>query len=288
MRAPLIALFFICIFMVTNLNAQKITVATYNLRYSIEENFKKDSARGEDWVSRGPVAAAQIRYHELEIFGTQECLLHQLEDLVEWLPEYTYIGVGRDDGKKAGEHAAIFYNKDRFKVVESGDFWLSETPDKPSKGWDATCCNRLCSWALFEEQQSGKRFYVFNAHYDHQGVKARVESSKLVLKRIDEVAGDRPVIFMGDLNGDDESEWYNFLEASDKLQDSFNMVDDPYAVNGSYNGFGRRTDSKRIIDHVFVSEHFEAAKWGILTDTFHGRFPSDHFPVVVDLVLKDN
>lgn len=288
MRAPLTALFFICMLMVTNLIAQKITVATYNLRYSIEGNFKRDSARGEDWVSRGPVAAAQIRYHEFEIFGTQECLLHQLEDLVEWLPGYTYIGVGRDDGKQTGEHAAIFYKRDRFKVIESGDFWLSETPDKPSKGWDATCCNRLCSWALFEEQQSGKRFYVFNAHYDHQGVKARVESSKLVLKRIDEIAGDHPVIFMGDLNGDHESEWYNFLETSEELQDTFNMVDDPYAVNGSYNGFGRRTESKRIIDHVFVSKHFEAAKWGILTDTFHGRFPSDHFPVVVDLILKGN
>jgi endonuclease/exonuclease/phosphatase family metal-dependent hydrolase len=286
MKILVTSIFTVGLFALGNLYAQQMTIATYNLRYSIEENYKRDSARGEDWVSRGPVAAAQIRFHEFEIFGTQECLLHQLEDLVEWLPGYKYIGVGRDDGKQDGEHAAIFYNTNRFRVIDKGDFWLSETPGKPSKGWDATCCNRLCSWALFEDMPTGSRFYVFNAHFDHQGVKARVESSKLVLQKIDEIAGDKPAIFMGDLNGDHDSEWYQLLAASDKLDDTFTQVDDAYAVNGSFNGFGLRTESNSIIDHVFVSRQFEAQKWGVLTDTFHGRFPSDHFPVVVKLILK--
>lgn len=286
MKVLLTSILFVSMFAFHNLYAQEITLATYNLRYSIEENYKRDSARGEDWVRRGPAAAALIRFHNFEIFGTQECLLHQLEDLVKWLPGYKYVGVGRDDGKQAGEHSAIFYNTNRFIVIEHGDFWLSETPDKPSKGWDATCCNRLCSWALFEDQQTGRRFYVFNAHFDHQGVKARNESSKLVLQKIDEIAGDQPVIFMGDLNGDHQCTWYRRLEASDQLNDTFLQVDDPYAVSGSFNGFGSSTESNNIIDHVFISKHFKTQKWGILTDTYHGKFPSDHFPVMVRVDLE--
>jgi endonuclease/exonuclease/phosphatase family metal-dependent hydrolase len=210
-------------------------------------------------------------------------MLHQLEDIESWVPGYAYVGVGRDDGEKGGEHAAIFYKTSRFKVMDKGDFWLSETPDQPSKGWDATCCNRLCSWALFEDLKSGKQFFVFNAHFDHQGIEARKESSKLILTRISEIAGDKPVIFMGDLNGDHKSEWYLTVENSNLFKDTFSLVDDPYKQNGSFNGFGRRTESKSIIDHIFVSQHFKVSKWGIITDTYHGKFPSDHFPVAVNL-----
>jgi len=267
--------------------AQELTVATFNLRYSIEKNYKSDSVKGEDWVRRGPVAAALIRFHEFEIFGTQEGLLHQLEDLLAWLPGYKYVGVGRDDGKKAGEHTAIFYKTEKFKVLDHGDFWLSETPEKPSMGWDGTCCHRMCTWIQFEELESGKKFYFFNTHFDHQAVVARKESSKLILQKIDDIAGDNPVIFMGDLNGDHKSDWYKYLETSKKLQDTFNQAEDPYAVNGSFNGFGRRTESKSIIDHVFVTNHFKTEKWGILTDTYHGKFPSDHFPVMVELKIAN-
>ena len=267
--------------------AQELTVATFNLRYSIEKNYKSDSVKGEDWVRRGPVAAALIRFHEFEIFGTQEGLLHQLEDLLAWLPGYKYVGVGRDDGKKAGEHTAIFYKTEKFKVLDHGDFWLSETPEKPSMGWDGTCCHRMCTWIQFEDLESGKKFYFFNTHFDHQAVVARKESSKLILQKIDDIAGDNPVIFMGDLNGDHKSDWYKSLETSKKLQDTFNQAEDPYAVNGSFNGFGRRTGSKSIIDHVFVTKHFKTEKWGILTDTYHGKFPSDHFPIKVKMTISN-
>lgn len=268
------------------IHAQELTVATFNLRYSIEKNHKFDSTKGEDWQRRGPVAAALTRFHEFEIFGVQEALLHQLEDFSIWLPGYKYVGVGRDDGKKEGEHTAVFYQTARFRVLDHGDFWLSETPEKPSMGWDGTCCHRMCTWVHFEDMQSGKKFYFFNTHFDHQAVVARKESAKLILSKINEIAEDKPVIFMGDLNGDHNSDWYKSLEESDLLSDTYKQVEDPYAVNGSFNGFGRRTSSKSIIDHVFVTKHFQTTKWGILTDTYHGKFPSDHFPVMVKLKVN--
>lgn len=270
-------------FVIGTLQAQQLTIATYNLRYSIEKNHKFDSINGEDWQRRGPVAAALIRFHEFEIFGTQEVLLHQIEDLTAWLPGYNYVGVGRDDGEKEGEHTAVFYKTDRFKVLDHGDFWLSETPDTPSMGWDGTCCHRMCTWVHFEDKASGKHFYFFNTHFDHQALVARKESSKLILAKIKDIAGDDPVILMGDLNGDHKSEWYKTLADSPTLVDTYTQADDTYAVNGSFNGFGKRTSSKSVIDHVFTSKHFNTEKWGILTDTYHGKFPSDHFPVVVKL-----
>lgn len=273
-------------YMTNTTHAQELTVATFNIRYSIEKNHKFDSTRGEDWQRRGPVAAALIRFHEFEIFGVQEALLHQLEDLSTWLPGYNYAGVGRDDGKQEGEHTAVFYQKEKFKVLDHGDFWLSETPQKPSMGWDGTCCHRMCTWVHFEDLESGKLFYFFNTHFDHQAVVARKESAKLILSKINEIAGDSPVIFMGDLNGDHQSDWYKTLESSSILEDTYLQAEAPYAVNGSFNGFGKRTESKSIIDHVFVTKQFETLKWGILTDTYHGKFPSDHFPVMVKLKLN--
>ena len=265
------------------IEAQQLTVATYNLRYSIEKNYLNDSVIGVDWKRRGPVVAALVRFHEFGIFGTQEGLLHQLEDLSAWLPNYQYVGVGRDDGKKEGEHTAIFYKTAKFKVLAHGDFWLSETPEKPSMGWDGTCCYRMCTWVHFENLDSGEKFYFFNTHFDHQAVVARKESSKLILQKIEKIAGDNPVILMGDLNGDHESEWYKSLADSEILNDTYYQVEEPYANNGSFNGFGKRTSSKSIIDHIFTSKHFETTNWGILTDTYHGKFPSDHFPVMVKL-----
>jgi len=266
--------------------AQSFKVATYNIRYSIENNYKSDSIKGEDWKRRGPAVAALIAYHDFEIFGIQEGLQHQLADLLEWLPEYEYQGVGRDDGKSGGEHSAVFYNASKYKVLKTGNFWLSETPDKPSMGWDGTCCHRMCTWVHFEDVSSRKRFYVFNTHFDHQAVVARKESAKLIISKINEIAGSNPAVLTGDFNGGHDSEWYQTLKQSDLLSDTYHQVDQPYALNGSFNGFGGRTESKNIIDHVFVTKHFKTLKWGLLTDTYHGKFPSDHFPIVVELMLE--
>lgn len=129
-----------------------LVIATYNLRY----NTPNDGVNA--WPNRKEFVKALIGFHEFDIFGTQEGLRGQLDDIAE-MKDFAFIGKGRDDGDKAGEHSAIFYKKSRFKVLKSGDFWLSETPDKPGKGWDATCCNRICSWAKFQDLTTRKSFH---------------------------------------------------------------------------------------------------------------------------------
>nr|MBI1232359.1 endonuclease [Cytophagales bacterium] len=144
-------------------------VASYNLRM----DTPSDSLNA--WPHRKENVKALIQYHDFDIIGTHEGFIHQIKGLLE-IPSFAYIGAGRDDGKEAGEHSAIVYNTERFEVIDSGNFWLSEPPEKPGKGWDATCCNRIASWGKFLDKVSNTEFYVFNAHFDHQGVLARRES----------------------------------------------------------------------------------------------------------------
>lgn len=262
--------------------AQVFIIGTYNLR------FDNPGDTGNLWVNRAPVVASLIRFHEFEVLGTQEGLKSQLDDLQKALPEYAYYGAGRNDGKDAGEHSAIFYKKDKFRLLGKGDFWLSETPDKPGLGWDATCCNRICSWVYLQDIASKKKFYFFNAHFDHQGAKARAESSKLILQKIKQIAGSNPAVFTGDLNGAHDSEPYQILKNSGWLKDSYDQVKIPYANNASFNGFGSQKSLSldEIIDHIFITQQFQAKKWGILTDTYRGKFPSDHCPVLSVVELK--
>jgi endonuclease/exonuclease/phosphatase family metal-dependent hydrolase len=260
------------------LNAQSFNVATFNIRY----DNPRDS--GNLWVDRAPVVSSLIRFHDFDIFGVQEALKNQLDDISTALPHFSRYGVGRNDGKDGGEHSTIFYKKDKFTLLKSGDFWLSQTPDKPGLGWDATCCNRICSWVYLEIKESGKKFYFFNVHFDHQGIVARKESAKLIIQKIKEIAGSQPVIFTGDLNGDRKSEWYQTIANSGILKDSYRDVEFPYELNSSGNGF-RAPRNKSVIDHIFTSKQFTASRWGILTDTYFGKFPSDHFPVMSTLSL---
>jgi len=261
-----------------SVSAQSINVATFNIRMPARTDT------GNLWEDRAPIVANLIRFHEFDAFGIQEGFKSQLDDMSAALPEYARYGKGRDDGKDGGEHSAIFYRKDRFKLLKSGDFWLSENPGKPGLGWDATCCNRICTWVYLRDQKTNKTFYMFNAHYDHQGVIARKESSKLILNQIKSIAGNEPVVLTGDFNGDRKSEWYLGIANSGILADVHGKVRYPYENNGSMNGF-RTPRSKAVIDHIFASAHFKAKKWGILTDTYFGKFPSDHFPVIAVLDL---
>jgi endonuclease/exonuclease/phosphatase family metal-dependent hydrolase len=260
--------------------SQKIITATFNLR------LQTDSDSGNLWVQRAPQVISLIRFHQFDVFGTQEGFRNQLNDIKNGLPEFEFYGAGRDDGKEKGEHSAIFFRKDRFSLLKNGDFWLSQTPDQPSMGWDASCCNRICSWVYLNDKKTGKNFYFFSAHFDHQGKIARVESSKLMLQRINSIAGNEPVIFVGDLNGDQQSEWYKNIDNSDLLDDSYRQVNFPYSNNGSFNGFGKTLASNEIIDHIFISKHFLVSRWGILSDSYHGKFPSDHFPVLAEVEMK--
>lgn len=262
-----------------NTSAQKIVVASYNLRYDNSGDI------GNLWKDRvGPIADL-IKYHNFDVVGTQEGLTHQLVELQEHLPEYTYYGIGRNDGKKEGEYSAIFYKTTLYTLIEGGNFWLSPTPEKPGPGWDANQ-TRICTWVKLKEKKSGTQFYVFNAHYDHIGMTARIESSKLVLEKIKAIAGNAASVFTGDLNGDRESEWYLHLKNSTLLKDAFFQAALTYAPNGSFNAFKTTGLSNKVIDHIFITDHFSVDRWAVLTDTYYGKYPSDHFPVVCDLIFR--
>lgn len=263
---------------VLSTSAQTYTVATFNIR---NENT---SDTGNLWISRAPTVTNLIRFHDFDVFGVQEALENQLDNISTALPEYSRYGVGRDDGVSAGEHSAVFFKKNKFTLLNSGDFWLSSTPDKPGIGWDAKCCNRICSWVQLKEAKNNKTFYFFNVHFDHEGVVARIESAKLILRKIKEIAGNTPVLLTGDLNGGRETEWYQLIANSGLLTDTHSRVKYPYENNSSFNGFYTPKD-KTVIDHIFGTKHFITIKWGILTDTYFGKYPSDHFPVMAVVVL---
>jgi len=262
-----------------NVMAQKeIRVATYNLRMDTPNDGVNV------WKNRKENVKALIRYHDFDIVGTQEGFAHQLKDLCE-MPGYAYIGAGRDDGKDGGEHSAILYKTGRFKLLDSGNFWLSETPDKPGKGWDATCCNRICSWAKFKDANTKKTFYMFNVHFDHQGVVARKESGKLMVQKIRETVGNNPVILTGDFNSTPETEQIQTIQTL--LSDSYRVTAmPPYGPVGTFNDFQFDAPMKERIDYIFVSSHFSVLKYAVLTNALEQRYPSDHLPVVADVEMK--
>jgi endonuclease/exonuclease/phosphatase family metal-dependent hydrolase len=263
----------------TNREPVTLKVASYNLRM----DTPSDSANA--WSYRKEAVKALIRYHDFDVVGTQEGFLHQLKDVCE-LSGYAYVGAGRDDGKDAGEHSAVFYKKDKFTIVDSGNFWLSETPDKPEKGWDATCCNRICSWARFRENKSGAEFYFFNVHFDHEGVVARRESGKLMIQKIGEIAGNAPVIATGDYNSTPETEQIQALSAF--LHDSYSVTEQPpYGPEGTFSRRFSNPIGKRRIDYIFVNDAFHVHKYAVLTDYREfPYYPSDHLPVAVNLSFK--
>ncbi|KQS33885.1 endonuclease/exonuclease/phosphatase family protein [Dyadobacter sp. Leaf189] len=260
--------------------AQKgtINVASYNLRY----NTSNDGINA--WPNRKENVKALIRFHEFDIFGVQEALIGQLKDVAE-LPEFAFYGKGRDDGKEGGEHSAIFYKKDRFKLLKSGDFWLSETPDKPGKGWDATCCNRICSWAKFQDRDTKKEFFFFNVHFDHQGVEARKQSGQLMVKKINEIAGKSTVFLTGDFNSTPETEQIRAIQGI--LSDAHEVTKQaPYGPEGTFNSFKFDAKMDKRIDYIFVSKNVDVLKYGVLTDAREQRYPSDHQPVVIKAHIK--
>jgi len=282
-------------------STHELTVASYNVRY----DNNSDAKEGNGWKNRYPVITQIILYNDIEIFGAQEVLHHMLDDMLDQLPGYSYIGVGRDDGKNKGEYAPVFYKTERFELLHSGNFWLSENTGYPNKGWDAAL-PRICTWGEFKDKKSNLRFYFFNLHMDHVGVVARDESSKLVLRKIEEMCGNDPVILAGDFNVDQTNNNYHILANSDIVNDAYEAARFRFALNGTFNAFDPdlKTDSR--IDHIFVSPFFKVEKYGVLTDTYHtqvndsiirssnfpkevslmdyiARTPSDHFPVKVNL-----
>ncbi|MGL4293113.1 MAG: endonuclease/exonuclease/phosphatase family protein [Bacteroidales bacterium] len=255
-----------------------VNVASFNLRM----NTSRDSLNA--WPYRAQNVRALIRFHEFEIFGVQEALPEQMEFLSQ-MPEYTSVGKGRDDGKHAGEHSAVFFRNDRFDLIDSGDFWFSETPEIPSKGWDAKCCNRICSWAKLEDRDSGRQLVFFSAHFDHEGDIARVKSAEMMVDKINKIAGGLPAVFVGDLNSVPSSEAYLVLSGS--LKDAANVSETaPYGPEETFNNFDWQTIPSARIDYIFVNEPVSVKKYGVLTDSKGRRYPSDHFPVLARIQFE--
>lgn len=273
-----LALFASIVFQSLGQNNHPIVVSSFNLRFDTPHDGLNA------WPNRRDFVKQLIRYHEFDIMGTQELLYSQIQDLLQ-LEEFVYFGAGRDDGHIGGEHSAIFYKKERFALLDSGNFWLSETPDVPSLGWDARCCYRICSWVKLLDRLNDRAFYVFNAHFDHEGVVARRESGRLMKRKIEEIAGSHAVMLLGDLNSVPETE--PILEISTILSDAYLITElPPYGPVGTFNAFRLDAPLKNRIDYIFVSDDFRVEKYGALTDFRDGRFPSDHLPVVVRVVFK--
>lgn len=278
-RARRLLLFFAMLALQAAAEPLEIDIATYNLRYDTAQDGPNA------WSHRRDAVKALIRYHEFDVFGTQEGLAHQLADL-DVLPEYARVGVGRDDGKQAGEFVAIFYRKDRFRALRRGNFWLSETPDRPSRGWDGKCCNRIVSWVELEPLQGAPSFFVFATHFDHEGVIARRESAKLLVRKIGEIAHDRPVICIGDFNTTPDSEPIDIMRRA--LRDARESSrTPPYGPVGTFNGFRWDALLEQRIDYIFVSRQIRVLRYATISDSLDGRYPSDHLPVVARIALGE-
>lgn len=286
----------------------QMLVGSYNIRLKVSS----DSVNGNAWQKRCQVICDQVNFMSPDIFGAQEVLHVQLLDMLQGLDGYDYIGVGRDDGKTGGEYAAIFYKPDRLRLLDQGNFWLSETPDRPGLGWDAACV-RVCTWGRFAGQTAtdDEAFYFFNLHMDHVGVVARREGAKLIVRKIREIAQGAPVIVTGDFNVDQKDEIYSIFTESGLLKDSYLATRLRFAENGTFNSFDTELYTDSRIDHIFVSPDTEVEAYGVLTNSYwvpndasaaklkgHDapqqidfskytrRQPSDHYPVFVRLSLS--
>lgn len=241
------------------ITAQNLLIGQYNIRF----DKAQDRENGNGWDVRAPGIYNVINFEGWDIFGAQEVLHNQLNDLLANLDGYDYIGVGRDDGAKKGEYAPIFYKKSRLQCLNKGHFWLSETPDSVgSKGWDAALC-RICTWGEFEDKTTKWRFWAFNLHMDHVGVIARCESAKLVLRKIEEMCGDAPYILTGDFNVDQNNNIYNILTDSKKLIDAYTIAKHRMCETGSMNFFNPQYKTDSRIDYIFLSPHFKVHKYGL-------------------------
>jgi endonuclease/exonuclease/phosphatase family metal-dependent hydrolase len=253
----------------------KAVVMTYNIRL----NVKSDAENW--WEYRKDKVAVLMNYYEADFIGTQEVQHEQLEYLLKSLPHYSSIGVGRDDGKTAGEYSCIFYNNKKYKPVQQSTFWLSQTPEKVSMGWNAVC-NRVCTYGLFEHIKTRKKVWVFNTHFDHIGDTARIESAKLIIQRIKQVTSlqNYPVIFTGDFNSQPSDAPVQLI--SGYLNNArMKSETKPYGPADTWNGFKFNESPKGWIDYLFVSGSVNVMKYAVITDSYDRKYPSDHFPVLI-------
>ena len=257
--------------------SQNLKLMSYNIRLDVASDGQNA------WPVRKDFFASQIQFYEPDIMGVQEAMPNQVLDLEQMLPQYNQVGIGRE-GQGKGESSNIFFKNEKLEVVETNTFWLSDTPDSISKGWDAAC-HRVCTYALFRVNDSDTLFWVFNTHLDHVGIEARVKAIALILSKIDQLnTANYPVVLMGDFNlePDDKS----IIDLKKKMNDARELsVKSAFGPIGTFNNFEFDKPVTKRIDYIFISKNakLEVKKYAVLTDSKNLRYPSDHFPVYVEI-----
>lgn len=266
MRRIIISLFAIAA--AISVSAQELNVGSFNIRNDKvrqpNDERTRDYKTYDGWDDRKAQLCDMINLKAFDIFGSQEVRKHQLDDMLAMMPDYDYIGVGRDHGDDRGEFSPIFYRKDVLEKLDGGTFWLSPTPDVPSKGWDAKH-NRICSWGLFLHKATGKIFYFLNVHFDHRGVQARLEASKQIVNYVKKNCNGMSVIISGDFNVTQTSDSYKVLANSKILKNAHDVAKVRFEPTGTFNGFNPKRYSTHRIDHLFVSKKLKVSRWGVLT-----------------------
>lgn len=277
-----IYIFFFLVFYSDFISSQSLKLMTYNIRLNTD-------ADGENsWPKRTDFLTSQILFYEPDILGIQEALPEQVSDLDSLLMDYDHFGKARETDNK-GEASSIFYRKEKFTLFDEGTFWLSETPDIVSRGWDAAC-NRVCTYGLFYDKINKNFLWVFNTHLDHMGEQARSNGLRLIINKISDINPNKyPVVFMGDLNSTPDSE---------RIRDLMNYMDDcrslcitkPFGPSATFNGFDFCKKPESFIDYIFISKNsnYQVRKFGVLTDSKDLKYPSDHYPVLAELKYVQN
>lgn len=278
--------FLVLVFSFWQLPAQELNVMSFNIRL----NIASDSLNA--WPFRKDKVASQILFHQIHLLGVQEALHNQMMDLQAQLKAYRYVGVGRADGKEQGEYSAIFFDTTRLELLQTETFWLAEQTQVPGmKGWDAAI-ERIVTWAKFRDRKSKKVFYHFNTHFDHMGKEARKQSAKLILAKVKEIAGNHPVIVTGDFNAQPNDEPIKILTDStnrDRLIDAKSVSQQPhYGPTGTFTGFKNKEIHDHPIDYIFIRNGVKVRQHATLSQTWQGRFSSDHFPVFAKLVIGNH
>jgi endonuclease/exonuclease/phosphatase family metal-dependent hydrolase len=255
--------------------AEALRIMSFNVRYPAKSDGPNI------WEARRDILIATIRDSKPDLIGTQELFHLQGEYIVEKLPEYAWFGVGRR-GDKTDEHMGVFYRKDRFELKDSGNFWLSETPEVPgSSSWDMSL-PRLATWGEFKDKRSGRSFRFYNTHFPHrrEDEAARTQCARVIAQRLSALPKEMTVILTGDFNTDAGSEAHRTLTAH--LTDVYSAVPNPSGPKDTFHGF-RGTPRSGRIDWILFRGSFQPRSFETVTSNENGRYPSDHFPVVAVL-----
>ena len=255
-------------------SATSLSVMTFNMRYDNPEDGQNN------WRFRRERIAGVIKAQEVDVLGTQELLSNQFNDLSGLLTGYQGVGVGRLDGAESGEYCAVFFRKDRFTLLDSGTFWLSETPEVVgSLGWDGAC-ERIATWVVLRDRD-GRELFFIDTHLDHVRQVARDEGVSLLMKRIETLSGGRPVILTGDFNSEPGSSVVAHVQKDGVLRDAKAIAAQRSGTDWSFSDFGQIPEAERpLLDYIFVSGDIEAVRYEVLPDIFDGGYVSDHAPVM--------